>query len=126
MENKDKDNSFSCTYSAKQQEEIKKIRQKYIPKEEDKMEQLRRLDKSAERTGTICSLVIGIIGTLIFGGGMSLSMTQENMILGIPIGIVGIILALVAYPLYTFVTKKQRQKISAQIIKLTDELIEKK
>lgn len=50
MENKE---TFSYTYSAKQQEEIKKIREKYAPKEADKMEQLRRLDESVTRKGTV-------------------------------------------------------------------------
>ena len=67
MENKE---TFSYTYSAKQQEEIKKIREKYLPKEANKMEQLRRLDESVTRKGTVFSLVVGIIGTLVLGVGM--------------------------------------------------------
>ena len=56
------ENSFEYTYSAPQQEEIKRIRQKYLPKEEDKMEQLRRLDQSAAQKGTAAALIAGILG----------------------------------------------------------------
>ena len=51
-------NNFSYTYSAKEQEEIRKIREKYVPKEADKMEQLRRLDTSVTQKGKIISLVM--------------------------------------------------------------------
>ena len=67
---------FQYTYSAKEQNEINDIRKKYLPKEEDKMAQLRRLDASVYRKGTVVSLVIGIIGALIMGAGMSLVMTD--------------------------------------------------
>ena len=64
-------NSFNYTYSASQQQEIKKIREKYAPptREEDNMEKLRRLDASAAKPGTIVSLIVGIIGTLLLGVG---------------------------------------------------------
>ncbi|MBQ8724523.1 MAG: hypothetical protein IJY74_02475, partial [Oscillospiraceae bacterium] len=64
MENKE---TFSYTYSAKQQEEIQKIRKKYVPKEADKMEYLRRLDASVAQKSTVISLAAGIIGALILG-----------------------------------------------------------
>ena len=61
---------FEFTYSAKQQKEVERIRNKYVSKEESKMEQLIRLDKQAERPGTIASIANGIIGSLILGVGM--------------------------------------------------------
>jgi uncharacterized membrane protein YeaQ/YmgE (transglycosylase-associated protein family) len=121
MKNKE---TFSYTYSAKEQEEIKKIREKYIPKETDKMEQLRRLDESVTKKGTVISLVIGIIGALILGTGMSMCMVwTELFVLGIIVGIVGIVMVSAAYPLYSYVTKKEREKIAPEIIRLTDELM---
>ena len=121
MENKE---TFSYTYSAKEQEEIKKIREKYVPKEADKMEQLRRLDESVTRKGTVISLIVGIIGALILGTGMSMCMVwTELFVLGIIVGIVGIVMVSVAYPLYSYVTKKEREKIAPEIIRLTDELM---
>lgn len=121
MENKE---TFSYTYSAKEQEEIKKIRKKYVPKEADKMEQLRRLDESVTKKGTVISLVVGIIGALILGTGMSMCMVwTELFVLGIIVGIVGIVMVSAAYPLYSYVTKKEREKIAPEIIRLTDELM---
>jgi len=121
MENKE---TFSYTYSAKEQEEIKKIREKYVPKEADKMEQLRRLDASVTQKGTVISLVVGIIGALILGTGMSMCMVwTELFVLGIIVGIVGIVMVSAAYPIYSHVTKKEREKIAPEIIRLTDELM---
>lgn len=81
MENK-KSESFNYTYSAKQQEEIKAIRQKYMAPEENKMEQLRRLDVSVTRKATIRSMTAGIIGALIMGLGMSITMTDIGAVFG--------------------------------------------
>lgn len=120
------DNSFNYTYSAPQQEEIKKIREKYLPKEPDKMEQLRQLDKRAAQKGTTLSLVVGIISCLILGVGMCCTMVWGDTLFipGIIIGIAGIIGVSLAYPLYTRVTKKEREKIAPEIIRLTDELMQ--
>lgn len=119
------DNSFEYTYSAPQQEELKKIREKYLPKEEDKMEQLRRLDRSATQKGTMWSLIVGIIGALVMGGGMSCCMvwTDTLLIPGIFIGVIGMALVGAAYPLYAHITKKEREKIAPEILRLTDELM---
>lgn len=117
---------FAFTYSAKQQSEVEKIRSKYIKKEETKMEKLIRLDKKAERPGTIASIVIGTIGCLILGGGMCCTMVWnasiEIFIIGIVIGILGMVVAGFAYPTYKKITKKEREKIADQIIALSNEL----
>lgn len=128
--------TFEFTYSAKEQSEIKKIRNKYMaPKEpDDKMEQLKRLDEGVTKKPTIAALVIGIIGTLLLGFGMSLVMTDlalnfggvikaYSMFIGIFCGVVGIVLAGLAHPLYNRILKKEREKIAPEIIRLTDELM---
>jgi len=132
MENKE---TFNYTYSAKEQEEIKAIRNKYVAKEEteDKMTQLRRLDNNATQKATVVSLVFGIVGAMILGIGMSLAMTEigkilalsefTSMLIGISIGIVGIVLVSLAYPLYNKILKIEREKIAPEIIRLTDELM---
>ncbi|MBQ8833854.1 MAG: hypothetical protein IJ001_02885 [Oscillospiraceae bacterium] len=116
--------SFEYTYSAPEQEEIKRIRSKYLPKEETetKMEKLRRLDREAERPGTVIALVLGTVGTLIFGAGMSLCMVWGLLLPGIPVGIVGAATLGMAYPAYARITRKQREKIAPEILKLTEEL----
>lgn len=125
MENKNESEVFSYTYSAKEQEEVKQIRRKYMPKEADKMEQLRRLDRSVTRKGTAVSIVMGIIGALTLGIGMCCAMVWMGrwFVPGIVIGLVGIILASLAYPLYTHITQKEREKVAPEILRLTDELM---
>ncbi len=125
MDNHNKNESFTYTYSSKQQEEVKRIRQKYLPPEEEKMEQLRRLDRSAAQKGTVTALVVGIIGTLLFGFGMSCVMvwTDTLFITGIIAGVLGIVLIALANPLYNCITKKERERIAPEILRLTDELM---
>ena len=125
MENKNENEVFSYTYSAKEQEEIKRLRKKYMPKEADKMEQLRRLDRSVTRKGTAVSIVVGIIGALTLGIGMCCAMVwmERWFVPGIVIGLVGIILVSLAYPLYTHITQKEREKMAPEILRLTDELM---
>lgn len=117
--------SFEYTYSAPEQEEVKKIRAKYLPKQEDKMEQLRRLDKSATSKSTAVSLIVGILGALVMGTGMSMCMVWADtlMIPGIIVGIIGIAGVSAAYPLYAHITKKERRRIAPDILRLTDELM---
>ena len=117
--------TFEYNYSAKQQKEIKTIREKYVPKEENKMEQLRRLDASATKPGTAASIIVGVIGALLFGIGMCCTMVwMGNLFIpGIVIGVVGLLAIAAAYPVYTHITKKQREKLAPEIMRLTDELM---
>ena len=122
MENKE---TFSYTYSARQQEEVKKIREKYLPAAEDKMEQLRRLDESAVRPGSTVAIILGTIGALLLGLGMCCTMVWGGswFIPGILIGIVGMLIMASAYPVFTRITKIRREKLAPEILKLTDELM---
>lgn len=127
MENKE---GFSYTYSASQQQEVENIRKKYLPKEEDKMEQLRKLHRSAGQKAQAWAIAVGVIGALIMGTGMSLCMTELGaalgnlaLLIGILAGIVGILLVALAYPVYNRVLKKQRERIAPEILRLTDELL---
>lgn len=121
----EKKETFTFNYSASQQAEIKKIREKYIPKEENKMEQLRRLDESATKPGMITALSVGIISMLVMGFGMCCTMVwAESMFIpGIIIGVVGMAGIAAAYPLYSHITKKHREKLAPEILRLTDELM---
>lgn len=133
MEGKNTESSFKYTYSAKEQNEIKRIRQKYQSQEEDSMTRLRKLDASATSKATVIALVLGIVGALILGMGMSFIMTDlavllgmtgmTNMIVGIITGVLGVILAALAYPVYSKVLKREREKIAPEILRLTDELM---
>lgn len=122
MENNE---SFKYTYSANQQEEIKKIREKYLPQEEDKMEQLRRLDASVTQKANLVSLILGIAGALIMGIGMSCCLVwgEGLFVPGIIVGIIGIAGVASAYPVYINLVKKERERVAPEIIRLTDELM---
>lgn len=123
MENRDNE-KFSYTYSAKEQEEINQIRKKYVA-EDNKMDQLRRLDAGVTQKATAVSIIIGVVGALIMGIGMCCAMVWQGMwfIPGIIIGLVGIAVLALAYPVYQKVLKKEREKIAPEIIRLTDELM---
>lgn len=122
---------FEMTYSAEQQEEIRSIREKYVPQKPDKMQQLRELDAGAERKAMMYAIIVGVIGALILGAGMSLVMTdfgaalgRLSMPVGISIGVVGLVLVALAYPLYARTLQKEREKIAPEILRLTDELMQ--
>lgn len=128
MENREE--SFNYTYDAAQQAEVEKIRRKYIPPQEDKMAELRRLDASVSQKAQAAAIVLGVIGCLIFGTGMSLCMTELSgflggtaMFIGIPVGLVGLVMVALAYPLYNRILKKERARIAPQILQLTEELL---
>lgn len=124
MENREQE-TFKLTYSAKQQEEIKNIRKKYAPPAEDKMEQLRRLDSSVTQKATAAALAAGVLGTLALGIGMCCAMVWQGIwfIPGIMIGVLGIAVLCLAYPLYNRTLRKEREKIAPEILRLTDELM---
>ena len=124
MEN-NQSNSFQYTYSAREQAEIKQIRSKYIPKEENKMEQLRRLDASVTQKATMWAIIVGVIGALILGIGMCCCMVWAGawFVPGIVIGVAGMGVVSIAYPLYCHVLQKERERVAPEILRLTDELM---
>ena len=126
-------NAFEYTYSAQRQQEIEKIRQAYLPKEEDKLDQLRKLHAIPTRKAQAVSVSAGILGALILGAGMSFIMTDlgiilgeyqdYSMMIGIVLGLAGMVPMALAYPIYNRILKKERKKIAPEILRLTDELI---
>lgn len=123
----EKKETFNYTYSASQQDELKRIREKYAPtiKEENKMEQLRRLDASVTKPGTVVSLIVGVISALVMGFGMCCTMlwSETLFVPGVIIGVIGILGIIAAYPLYNRITGKRREKLAPEIMRLTDELM---
>ena len=122
--------SFEYTYSAKRQQEVEEIRKAYLPKEEDKMAELRRLHALPTRKAQAASLAAGIIGALTLGTGMSLCMTDLAaslgdlaMVVGVTTGLAGIIPVAMAYPIYNRTLKKERERIAPEILRMADELL---
>ena len=116
--------SFHYNYSAERQSEIDAIRKKYLPPEEqeNKMEQLRKLDASLTATAFIVSMAVGIASVLVFGVGMCCSLVWKLWALGALLCVVGVIGMLVAPVLYRRLVEKRRQQIAPEILRLTEEL----
>lgn len=123
MENK----QVKYSYSALENEEILKIRQKYEPKQEKKaiIEKVKMLDKSVYDIAAAISIATGIIGTLIFGAGLSMILLtpDEHFISGVILGVFGILVMIAAYPVNQFAIIRRRKKIAPLIIKLTDQIL---
>ena len=129
------ENGFSYSYSAREQEEIKRIRKKYAEDsartDESSIERLRRLDASVTKKGTTVSLIVGTLGSILMGSGMSLVMTDLGallpdllaLFLGLAVGVVGIVGVALAYPIYKAITKKERERIAPEVLRITEELL---
>ena len=117
--------TFQYTYSAPEQSDVKKIREKYLPKEMTKMDQLRALDASVTRRGNVVSIVHGILFTLLLGLGMSCCMVWAGswFLPGIVIGCVGLAGVAATYPIYSHIVKQDKAKLAPEIQRLTEELI---
>lgn len=127
--------AFTYTYSAKDQAEIEDIRKKYEPQSryESNLDQLRKLDASVTSKATTISLIVGIAGTLVLGFGLSLILSDLYaliglskslcQILGIVIGVIGIFIDSINYPLYDIIIMRERKRVAPEIIRLSNELM---
>lgn len=118
------ENTFSYTYSAKENQEVLRIRKKYTLQEESKLEELKRLDNLVQSSGATESLCAGIGGTLVFGLGMCLAMEVigHTIWLGVILGLVGMAGMLFAYPVYRKFFEKAKAQYTPRILQLTEEL----
>lgn len=118
------ENTFSYTYSAKENQEVLNIRKKYLPQEESKLEELKRLDNLVQTSGMAESLCAGIGGALIFGLGMCMAMEViGHMVwLGVILGLIGAVGMLAAFPVYRKFFAKAKEKYAPRILELTEEL----
>lgn len=122
--------TFIYSYSAKENREIQEIRSKYLPREESKLDELKRLDSTVQSSGIIESLCLGIGGALIFGLGLCLAMQVigEGVIaiaLGVLLGLIGTAGMIVAYPIYRKIFNRTKAKLAPRILELSAELQEK-
>ena len=117
-----------------QQFMAQKIRAQYVEKEATELDSLRRLDAKVKRPANIFAYIFGSISAIIMGAGMSLIMTDINttlglfsnpMIPGIVIGVVGMVLALVNYPIYKGILGNRKKKYGAEILKLSEKIMNK-
>lgn len=119
--------TYDCTYvfSAEQQNEVRKILEKYLPHDEDKMEELRKLDRSVTRPGTVAALLLGIAGGIAHGIGIRYTLTAAGTVsyFGVISSIIGLFIIFGAYPVYRLITRRLRRKMAPQIIRLCRELL---
>ena len=119
-----------------QQFMAQKIRTQYMEKEEKStdLDKLKELDRKVKRPANIFGYTFGTISALIMGSGMSLVMTDigeklglgDMMVPGIVIGVVGMIMALVNYPIYKKLLGSRKQKYAKKIIELSEKIMEEK
>ena len=119
---------FSYKYIAPTEEERKEIdsiRRQYAPqeKEETKLERLRRLDALVKNTAIIWSLVLGVLGTLIFGLGLTMILEWQILPWGIVLMVIGSVPITIAYPVYKCVLKKYKNRFGEEILRLSEELL---
>lgn len=118
------ENTFSYTYSAKENQEVLNIRRKYMPQEESKLDELKRLDNLVQSSGVMEALCAGVGGALIFGLGMCLAMEVIGQMiwLGVILGLIGMAGMLAAYPVYRKFFVKAKAQHAPRILQLTEEL----
>lgn len=126
MENKE----FHYTYTAPSEEERKEIES--IKRQYDfstrsttgKLERLRTLDRRVRYAALCWGLSLGVIGSLVFGTGLSCILVWNKWAIGIALSAVGGALAALAYPVYQKVLKRNKKKYGAEILKLSEELLQ--
>ena len=120
-------NGVNFSYSSPNSEErrwIESIRREYLPQDEHdaKLAEIKKLHKKAKKIPSIIAVCIGIFGTLILGIGMTLTLEWNQMIAGIIVGIFGMVIMLLTYPLYQFMKTRGKNKYGERIVKLADEI----
>lgn len=116
-----------------QQFMAQKIRAQYMEKTPSELDALRELDAKVKRPANVFAYVFGSISAIVMGAGMSLVMTDigaiigmdYTMIPGIVIGVVGMIMALVNYPIYKGILNSRKKKYGAEILTLSDKIMNK-
>ena len=123
-------NRFEYTYAAPtkdERKEVEDIRKYYGGSErEDKLTRLRKLDDKAQMPPILWSLSLGVFGTLIFGGGMSMVILLAEwyfILCGVLLALVGLGPIALAYPMYKKVSKKCKDKYGEEILRLSEEIL---
>ena len=108
-----------------------KIRTQYMEKDSTQLDALRALDAKVKRPANVFAGVLGTLSALVMGSGMSLVMTNigetlgiaDPMVPGIAIGVAGMVMAILTYPMYKGILNGRRKKYAAEIMRLSDEIV---
>ena len=114
-----------------QQQAASKIRDKYVEKPTSELDELRELDARVKRPANVFAYVYGSISAVVMGAGMSLVMTDvgsligltDSLVPGIAIGLVGMVLALLTYPLYKGILNSRKKKYGEKILSLSEKIM---
>lgn len=112
---------------------VQKIRTQYTEKEQTGLDELKELDAKVKRPANAFAYAFGSLGAIVMGSGMSLVMTDigatvgiaDPMIPGIVIGVVGMFMAIINYPIYKGILASRRKKYADKIIALSDKIMNK-
>ena len=124
------ENTFHYTYNAEENQEVLRIREKYLPREESTLQELKRLDARVKKPANVFAYIYGSVSAIIMGAGMSLVMTDIGAVIGlsnalvpgIVIGIVGMGMALSTYPIYKSILSRRKKKYAPQILELSEKI----
>ena len=117
---------FEYNYSAptsRERKEIESIRNSYLQpqKEMGKLQYLRKLDHKVKSIPTMWSLIVGIVGLLIFGLGIAMILEWQLIVLGVIVGVVGLVPVSLAYLVYQVMSARLRSRYGAEIVAISDE-----
>lgn len=123
-----KDEKFTYSYSVpteSEKKEIEEIKRRYQgeAKEENDFTKLKKLDNKVKKLPSIISLTLGIVGILIFGLGLTMILEWKILVCGIVVMLVGCVPTVIAYPVYSFIFKHNKEKYSDEIISLSEKLL---
>lgn len=112
-------------YRANEQDQkrAENIRRQYVSHEENKMEQLQKMDGKVKLPGRVAGTILGVTGALVMGAGMSLVMVSNKIKKGLAFSIPGMAVALSAYPVYSLITDRRKEKYAPEIMSISGELI---
>ena len=110
---------------------VEKIRTKYVEKKDSSLDELRKLDRKVKAPAEVFAYIFGGISALIMGAGMSLVMTDVANMLGlgdmtvpgIAVGVVGMVLAIVNYPIYKCILGSRKKKYADKILALSNKIL---
>ena len=110
---------------------VQKIRTQYTEKQDSALDTIKALDRQVKRPAEVFAYIFGSVSAIIMGSGMSLVMTDiaktlgitNAMPIGIVIGVVGMLMAIVNYPIYKRMLAARRERYADQIIALSDKIM---
>lgn len=110
---------------------VRKIRTRYTEKERTGLDELKELDARVKRPAAVFAYIFGSIGAVIMGSGMSLVMTDISetvgianpMLYGVVIGLIGMFIAVINYPIYKGMIGSRRKKYADKIIMISDQIM---